>query len=104
MIPINSLVKMNDTVHIWNDVWECAEKKDRKRDTVAVVVTMAGLLTVTALFYASSYIQGGGQTRTLIRCKYHFLFQFFSKISVLFDHYFSTPFKYYVECVSMELT
>ncbi|EYB85999.1 hypothetical protein Y032_0287g1459 [Ancylostoma ceylanicum] len=58
---------MNDTIHIWNDVWECAEKKDRRRDTVAVFVTMAGLLTITALFYASSYIQGGGQTRTLIR-------------------------------------
>ncbi|KAK6732557.1 hypothetical protein RB195_016743 [Necator americanus] len=58
---------MNDTIHIWNDVWECAEKKDRKRDTVAVFVTMAGLAIVTALFYAGSYIQGGGQTRTLIR-------------------------------------
>ncbi|KHJ85293.1 hypothetical protein OESDEN_14984 [Oesophagostomum dentatum] len=58
---------MNDTIHIWNDVWECVEKKDRKRDTAAVIITMAGLLIITMLFYASSYIQGGGQPRTLIR-------------------------------------
>lgn len=58
---------MNDTIHIWNDVWNCAEKKDRKRDTAMVFVTMAVLFIITALFYASSYIQGGGQARTLIR-------------------------------------
>ncbi|CAJ0608272.1 unnamed protein product [Cylicocyclus nassatus] len=58
---------MNDTVHIWNDVWECAERKDRKRDTGAVLITMAALLSITVIFYASSYIQGGGQARVFVR-------------------------------------
>ncbi|RCN29716.1 hypothetical protein ANCCAN_24525 [Ancylostoma caninum] len=55
---------MNATIHIWIDVWECANKKNRRRD---LLVTIAGLIPVTALFYASCYMQGGGQTRTLIR-------------------------------------
>ncbi|VDL74022.1 unnamed protein product [Nippostrongylus brasiliensis] len=58
---------MNDTIHLWNDVWQCAEKKDRKRDTAMVLVTMGVLLIITSLFYASSYIQGGGQARRFIR-------------------------------------
>lgn len=58
---------MNDTIHLWNDVWMCAEKKDRRRDTAMVIVTMAALLIITSLFYVSSYIQGGGQPRILIR-------------------------------------
>lgn len=58
---------MNDTFHLWNDVWACAEKKDRKRDTAMVFVTMAVLFIITALFYASNYIQGGGQVRVFVR-------------------------------------
>ncbi|KAE9420372.1 hypothetical protein Angca_009630 [Angiostrongylus cantonensis] len=58
---------MNDTFHLWNDVWACAEKKDRKRDTAMVLITMAVLFIITALFYASNYIQGGGQTRIFVR-------------------------------------
>ncbi|KAK6019474.1 hypothetical protein OSTOST_14889 [Ostertagia ostertagi] len=58
---------MNDTIHLWNDVWYCSEKKDRNRDTAMVFVTMGVLLVITCLFYASSYIQGGGQPRILIR-------------------------------------
>ncbi|VDO84068.1 unnamed protein product [Heligmosomoides polygyrus] len=67
---------MNDTIHLWNDVWMCAEKKDRRRDTAMVIVTMAALLIITSLFYVSSYIQGGGQPRILIRsgvCETHYV-------------------------------
>ncbi|KJH51411.1 hypothetical protein DICVIV_02425 [Dictyocaulus viviparus] len=53
---------MNDTFHLWNDVWACAERKDRKRDLAMVVITVSVLSIITILFYASSYIQGGGQT------------------------------------------
>ncbi|VDM73424.1 unnamed protein product, partial [Strongylus vulgaris] len=60
--PKNVVFQMNDTVHIWNDVWECVEKKDRKRDTAAVLVTMAALFTIT----------GGGDARILVRCECHF--------------------------------
>lgn len=58
---------MNDTFHLWNDVWECAERKDRKRDTAMVLITMTLLIIITALFYASNYIQGGGQNRIFVR-------------------------------------
>ncbi|CAI2339755.1 unnamed protein product [Caenorhabditis sp. 36 PRJEB53466] len=58
---------MNDTIHLWNDVWQCAEKQDRNRDLAGIMITFATLLLLTALFYAASYIQGGGQTRNLVR-------------------------------------
>ncbi|CAI4221738.1 unnamed protein product [Auanema sp. JU1783] len=58
---------MNDTLHLWNDVWKCEERKDRKRDTGLVLYTMIVLLILTVLFYVASYIQGGGATRNLIR-------------------------------------
>ncbi|CAI5440675.1 unnamed protein product [Caenorhabditis angaria] len=58
---------MNDTIHLWNDVWMCAEKQDRKRDIVSVLLTFGILLFLTFLFYTASYIQGGGEARNLIR-------------------------------------
>uniref|UniRef100_A0A8R1DZX5 Osteopetrosis-associated transmembrane protein 1 n=1 Tax=Caenorhabditis japonica TaxID=281687 RepID=A0A8R1DZX5_CAEJA len=58
---------MNDTIHLWNDVWQCAERQDRDRDLAGIMITFSTLLLLTALFYAASYIQGGGQTRNLIR-------------------------------------
>ncbi|EGT46383.1 hypothetical protein CAEBREN_21516 [Caenorhabditis brenneri] len=58
---------MNDTIHLWDDVWKCAEKQDRNRDLAGIMITFATLVLLTALFYAASYIQGGGQTRNLIR-------------------------------------
>lgn len=72
---------MNDTLHLWNDVWQCAEKKDRVRDSAFVVWTFVVLVIVTVLFYASSYIQGGGAVRNLINCKsfstfHHYLTSF----------------------------
>lgn len=61
---------MNDTIHLWNDVWQCAEKQDRNRDLAGIMITFATLLLLTALFYAASYIQGGGEARNLIRCEF----------------------------------
>uniref|UniRef100_A0A1I7U5I1 Transmembrane protein n=1 Tax=Caenorhabditis tropicalis TaxID=1561998 RepID=A0A1I7U5I1_9PELO len=58
---------MNDTIHLWDDVWKCAEKQDRNRDLAGIMITFATLVLLTALFYAASYIQGGGQTRNLVR-------------------------------------
>lgn len=58
---------MNDTIHLWNDVWKCSERQDRNRDVVSVLITMGVLLVLTALFYAATYIQGGGQVRNLVR-------------------------------------
>lgn len=60
---------MNDTIHLWDDVWKCAEKQDRNRDLFGIMITFGTLLLLTALFYAASYIQGGGETRRLIQCK-----------------------------------
>ncbi|CAB3404452.1 unnamed protein product [Caenorhabditis bovis] len=57
---------MNDTIHLWNDVWKCAERQDRNRDLISVVVTFGILLLLTALFYAASYIQGTEDSRNLI--------------------------------------
>ncbi|UMM15845.1 hypothetical protein L5515_013105 [Caenorhabditis briggsae] len=58
---------MNDTIHLWDDVWQCAERQDRNRDLFGIMVTFATLMLLTALFYAASYIQGGGQQRNLVR-------------------------------------
>ncbi|KAF1764403.1 hypothetical protein GCK72_004350 [Caenorhabditis remanei] len=58
---------MNDTIHLWDDVWKCAEKQDRNRDLFGIMITFGTLVLLTALFYAASYIQGGGQTRNLVR-------------------------------------
>ncbi|CAA87781.2 Coelomocyte uptake defective protein 15 [Caenorhabditis elegans] len=58
---------MNDTIHLWDDVWKCAEKQDRNRDLFGIMITFGTLLLLTALFYAASYIQGGGETRRLIQ-------------------------------------
>ncbi|CAD6198282.1 unnamed protein product [Caenorhabditis auriculariae] len=58
---------MNDTLHLWNDVWKCAERQDRNRDLVSVLITLCVLLVLTALFYTATFIQGGGKARNLIR-------------------------------------
>ncbi|PAV61176.1 hypothetical protein WR25_01346 [Diploscapter pachys] len=57
---------MNDTMHLWNDVWKCADTKDRKKDRPLMIITLIVLIIFTLLFYSASYIQGGGRQRNFI--------------------------------------
>lgn len=70
---------MNDTLHIWNDVWECDERKDRRKETALVMYTSLVLAVLIGLFYASSYIQGGGEKRAYVRCEFFLIKEYSHK-------------------------
>ncbi|CAJ0581543.1 unnamed protein product, partial [Mesorhabditis spiculigera] len=58
---------MNDTMHLWNDVQGCSERKDRQKETNLVVYTSIALFVLTFLFYMGSYAQGERVSRRLVQ-------------------------------------
>ncbi|GMR36161.1 hypothetical protein PMAYCL1PPCAC_06356, partial [Pristionchus mayeri] len=58
---------MNDTVRLWNSIWNCSTIPDREKEFVPVTITAGLLVLFTVFFYLSSYIQGGGEARRFVQ-------------------------------------
>ncbi|CAJ0963689.1 unnamed protein product, partial [Mesorhabditis belari] len=59
--------QMNDTIHLWGNVWNCPTKDDGTRETNYVVYTFVFLAVTTFLFYGASYAQGERESRRLVQ-------------------------------------
>ena len=63
---------MNDTMHIWHNVWKCPDdtKNDRHKDVLMLTVSIGVFVVILALFYGGSYVQTERMEQNLIRCTF----------------------------------
>ena len=63
---------MNDTMHIWHNVWKCPDdtKNDRHKDVLMLTVSIGVFVVILALFYGGSYVQTERMEQNLIRCMF----------------------------------
>uniref|UniRef100_A0A914UV31 Osteopetrosis-associated transmembrane protein 1 n=1 Tax=Plectus sambesii TaxID=2011161 RepID=A0A914UV31_9BILA len=59
---------MNDTTNLWRSIFKCADPRpNRQSESISVIILSAIFVTITALFYAGSFIQGERKKRDLIK-------------------------------------
>lgn len=63
---------MNDTMHIWHNVWKCSDdtKNDRHKDIWMLGGTVIAFAIILTMFYGGSYVQTERAQENLIRCKF----------------------------------
>uniref|UniRef100_A0A0N4ZCQ3 Osteopetrosis-associated transmembrane protein 1 n=1 Tax=Parastrongyloides trichosuri TaxID=131310 RepID=A0A0N4ZCQ3_PARTI len=58
---------MNDTINIWHNIWECPDDshKDRRRDSMMLLVSTSCFVFFIVVFYIGSFIQTDRKPRRL---------------------------------------